>query len=135
MAKVRVRLMRPGQKLRGLLTTEHAASSYGQPVLVIKGHAYGPSDEPHTYAPYVLASKQASREQWHMVSRWNARVRQYQGPEATAEWLKTLNPDTLIPRRWTSCQVLRTRSGQVKVKLPGTVRRRSTKSAVRRRKR
>jgi len=40
-----------------------------------------------------------------------------------------------IPHRWTPCQVLRTRSGQVKVKLPGTLRRRSTKSAVRRRKR
>ncbi len=27
-----------------LLTTEHAASSYGQPVLVIDGQVYGPGD-------------------------------------------------------------------------------------------
>lgn len=34
--------------LPGQLTTEHAASSYGQPVLVITGIAYGPADTlPH----------------------------------------------------------------------------------------
>lgn len=29
---------------RGLLTTDHAASSYGQPVLVVDGVAHGPGD-------------------------------------------------------------------------------------------
>lgn len=29
---------------RGMLTDEHAASSYGQPVIVIAGRAYGPGD-------------------------------------------------------------------------------------------
>jgi len=29
----------------GWLTTEHVASSYGQPVLVLDGQAYGPGDE------------------------------------------------------------------------------------------
>lgn len=28
----------------GVLTTDHAASSYGQPVLVVDGRAYGPND-------------------------------------------------------------------------------------------
>ena len=27
-----------------ILTTDHAASSYGQPVLIIDGQAYGPAD-------------------------------------------------------------------------------------------
>jgi hypothetical protein len=35
------------------------------------------------------------------------------------------NPARVIPRRWTSCQVMRTARGQVKVKLAGTVRQRS----------
>ncbi|MEA3400600.1 MAG: hypothetical protein U9R79_05075 [Armatimonadota bacterium] len=30
--------------LEAVLSTEHAASSYGQPVLVIEGEAYGPAD-------------------------------------------------------------------------------------------
>lgn len=32
----------------GLLTDEHAASSYGQPILVVAGRAYGPGDLPAT---------------------------------------------------------------------------------------
>ena len=30
--------------ITGRLTTDHAASSYGQPVLVLDGEAYGPGD-------------------------------------------------------------------------------------------
>jgi hypothetical protein len=30
----------------GVLTTDHAASSYGQPVLVIDGRAYGAAEAP-----------------------------------------------------------------------------------------
>ena len=34
----------PCENGRAILTTEHAASSYGQPVLVWRGVAYGPAD-------------------------------------------------------------------------------------------
>ena len=39
-------------KMDGILTTEHSASCYGQPVLVIDGEAYGPCD-------YLPAKEQA----------------------------------------------------------------------------
>lgn len=35
---------RDGKPRRGALTTDHPASSYGMPVLVILGEVYGPSD-------------------------------------------------------------------------------------------
>ena len=38
------------------LTTEHAASSYGQPVLVWRGEAYGPGDLLEDPATGVLVS-------------------------------------------------------------------------------
>lgn len=31
------------------ITTDHSASSYGQPVLVVRGQAYGPGDAVHGY--------------------------------------------------------------------------------------
>jgi hypothetical protein len=51
-------------------------------------------------------------------------------PAAAARYWKDFqkrreNPARLIPSRWTSCQVMRTARGQVKVKLAGTVRQRS----------
>jgi len=47
-----------GRELKEVtLTTEHAASSYGQPVLVIDGHAYGVGDR----TPFGLAGGLAMR--------------------------------------------------------------------------
>jgi hypothetical protein len=47
------------------LTTEHSASSYGQPVLVNRGsgEAYGPGDvfQPYPSWPYLPASKAVER--------------------------------------------------------------------------
>jgi hypothetical protein len=47
------------------LTTEHAASSYGQPVLVNRttGEAFGPGDvlQPYPSWPYLLASQAVQR--------------------------------------------------------------------------
>lgn len=37
-----------GIKYSGVLTTEHAASSYGQPILLVDGQPYGPGDLPGT---------------------------------------------------------------------------------------
>ena len=31
--------------MRGALTTEHSASSYGQPIMLVDGIPYGPADE------------------------------------------------------------------------------------------
>jgi hypothetical protein len=44
------------------LTTAHAASSYGRPVLVIDGEAYGPADLTPTGQPAA-----------HIVTEWTAR--------------------------------------------------------------
>ena len=61
------------------LTTEHSASSYGQPVLVIEGEAYGPGD--------VLPNGMVAR-QWVRLA-WSHRRRE-------------LRPDTpeRLPEPW-----------------------------------
>jgi len=40
-------------RIEGVLSDHHAASSYGQPVLVIDGQAYGPGDGVRGWLPYL----------------------------------------------------------------------------------
>lgn len=66
----------------GILTTEHAASSYGKPVLVMEGASYGPADllpywpqMPMTAAEYIykwaLTEGQVERDAAHaFCSQW-----------------------------------------------------------------
>lgn len=60
------------------LTTDHPASSYGLPVLVVDGEAYGPSD--------ILPSGESAAA-W--VARWrSARERTPEELEATAAFMR-----------------------------------------------
>lgn len=67
----------------GILTDEHSASSYGQPVLVYEGRAYGPADIVHTWAGDEPAfrlgqrgigrgSKDFTPEQLALQAKWDA---------------------------------------------------------------
>ena len=65
----------------GVLSTDHAASSYGQPVLIINGTVYGPGDRYTGYAgeqTSILFCRTTcpwdSPEQ-DIVTRWNQLVR------------------------------------------------------------
>lgn len=68
-----------------ILTDEHSASSYGQPVLVYKGRAYGPADTVPTdtvfgdESAYRMGqrgvgrgSKTSSPEQLALQAKWDA---------------------------------------------------------------
>jgi hypothetical protein len=71
-----------------VLTTNHVASSYGQPVLVIDGHAYGPGDM-LAGGPLLIVSQQGEDSETidiaaaaaadifselPEVTRWNSQV-------------------------------------------------------------
>ena len=63
MAETRFELW--GQEAR--LTTDHAASSYGQPVLVLDGDAFGPGDlleNPDGWLVTALAAVEAAGQEW-----------------------------------------------------------------------
>lgn len=45
----------------GILTDEHATSSYGLPVIVIAGLPYGPADLAHTYGAYYVTIEDCPR--------------------------------------------------------------------------
>ena len=78
---IAVRTMaRPEKAKLGQLTTEHAASSYGRPALLLDGASYGPADEiPGIGEPFLYAghseSTPAPPEDWQAVADWNAQVR------------------------------------------------------------
>jgi len=60
----------------GLLTTDHSRSSYGMPVLVVGGTAYGPADWPRTIGIPPLPAK-LQDGQVDLTERWNDAVCAY----------------------------------------------------------
>ena len=85
------------------LTTEHAASSYGRPVLVIGGEAYGPSDllPGHEPLPWlrepagvaVLHEQRRAHEDGRYGCIWHGEVPsrdpEYAGVEEEGHWHHT----------------------------------------------
>jgi hypothetical protein len=82
-----VQLMK--SKEAAILSDEHAASCYGQPVLVWRGQAYGPGDSipsryisdsdigplcEHGESGFCYALPDASEAERDRVSEWNYRV-------------------------------------------------------------
>ncbi|MDP9115000.1 MAG: hypothetical protein M3O20_15140 [Acidobacteriota bacterium] len=59
----------PREIIDAALTTDHAASSYGQPVLIVDGEAYGPADWTRTLGTDGVIPTAAQQA---MVDRWNA---------------------------------------------------------------
>jgi hypothetical protein len=69
------------KNLTGRLTTAHAASSYGQPVLVLRGKVYGPGDvyrgTSGTLPPFYLRLEPTGRKPSaykDLIDRWNKQV-------------------------------------------------------------
>lgn len=73
------------------LTTRRAESSYGQPVLVIGGRAYGPGD----VTPYGPASRLVllPRTNRTLCERWSALCQSLCGESATARAMEEAKAD------------------------------------------
>jgi len=59
----------PGHHERGVLTDEHAASSYGIPVLVFRGEAHGIADLPPGAKVSALWKKARTGPVWAMIQK------------------------------------------------------------------
>ena len=58
----------------GILTSDHAASSYGVPVFVVSGNAYGPGNLPEPLELLELKDARRVREIRHRFEQWRPAI-------------------------------------------------------------